>query len=51
MKPIVNQETDSILQALKAFSDRRILVVGDVMMDQFIWGRFPASPRRPRSRR
>lgn len=38
MKRALNQETDPILQALGTFSDRRILVVGDVMMDQFIWG-------------
>ena len=38
MKPIVNPETNPILKALEVFSDRRILVVGDVMMDQFIWG-------------
>ncbi len=38
MKMMVNQETDPLLKALEVFPERRILVVGDVMMDQFIWG-------------
>lgn len=29
---------EDILKAIEAFPKRRILVVGDIMMDQFIWG-------------
>jgi D-beta-D-heptose 7-phosphate kinase/D-beta-D-heptose 1-phosphate adenosyltransferase len=29
---------DDIIKAIEAFPRRRILVVGDIMMDQFIWG-------------
>ena len=38
MKALLNQETDPLLKAMEVFPDRRILVAGDVMMDQFIWG-------------
>ncbi len=38
MKALLNLENNPIVKALEVFSDRRILVVGDVMMDQFIWG-------------
>jgi rfaE bifunctional protein kinase chain/domain len=48
LKPIVNPETDPLLKALDIFSKRRILVVGDVMMDQFLWGEvFRISPEAP----
>jgi D-beta-D-heptose 7-phosphate kinase/D-beta-D-heptose 1-phosphate adenosyltransferase len=29
---------EDLLKAIEAFPKGRILVVGDIMMDQFIWG-------------
>ncbi len=33
-----NCDPDALVRAVHAFRDKRILVVGDVMLDRFIWG-------------
>ena len=45
MKPLSPQRARTILRAMR---DRRLLVVGDVMLDEFIWGRVARiSPEAP----